>query len=145
MEAWRTEPHWFIRLDKDEEVIESLQKFATKEKITAGSIRGIGGVGPVTLAFYEIKEKDYSTKIFKGGYELLSILGNFSILNQIPYIHVHAILGNSRFQTFGGHVVRMTVALTTEIIVLPDTYQMDRTEDKGLGLNTWDGCKICEI
>src|SRR3990167_293331 len=145
MKIWKTEPHWLIRIDKGEEIITSLEKFAKDESIKAGSIRGIGGVGPVTLAFYDIKKMDYKTKIFKGEYELLSLSGNVSILNQKPHIHLHAILGDEKFLTFGGHVVKMTVALTAEIIAIPDTYQMDRIINKELGLNLWGGCKICEV
>lgn len=145
MKIWRAEPHWLIRMDKGDEIISSLERFAKAEEIKTGSITGIGGVGPVTLAFYEIKKRDYATKIFKVEYELLSLQGNFSVLDQKPHVHLHAILGDSKFRAFGGHVVKMTVALTAEIIVVPDAYQMDRAVDQKLGLKLWHGCKPCEI
>jgi len=145
MKAWRTDPNCMVRLDRGEDLIPSLLQFAEEYKITAGSIQGIGAVGPVELAYYDFSKKEYQTKNFDGEYELLSLIGNFSMKDNKPQAHIHVVLADRDFKAFGGHLMGATVAVTAEIIVSPDVYQMDRGMDDAIGLATWSGCKVCEI
>src|SRR3990167_7606502 len=116
MKLWRTDIHYLLRLDRGEEVVSTLKEFSKTNNVKSGSIKGVGGVGPATLAFYDRLKKQYLTKTFNEEYELLSLLGNFSIFNNQPVAHCHAILSGEDFKAFGGHVMEMTVALTCELI-----------------------------
>lgn len=109
---------YIIRLEKNEEIIESLTKFCEENNIKFGSIAGIGGTNAVSLNYYDLKKGKYITKKFSGkNFEIISLNGNISILNNKPFAHIHIVLGDSDYKTFGGHLVSAIIGITAEITI----------------------------
>jgi len=117
MKAKKINNGFFLRIDKDEEIISAITNFIISEKIQSGTITGIGALTEVTLGYFNRNNKQYNKQVFNGAYELLSLKGNISYANDEPILHVHCVLGDADCQTIGGHLFRGTVAVTGEIFI----------------------------
>lgn len=125
---------YFIRIERGEELITTLLEFCKKEGITGGSITGIGGTSDVTLGYLPKDTKDYQKKRFHGkGFEVLSLNGNASA----DRLHIHAIISDESYSSFGGHVFELTAFPGLEIKITPfDT--LERAHDEASGLMLLD-------
>ena len=134
----------FIRIDKDEDLFESLLAWAEKEQIKSGHLSGIGALKDVELGFYHLNKKQYERKVFPKEAELLSLEGNLSFLDNKPFFHIHAVLGDEGFRAFGGHLFSAKVAVTCEINFREFDEQVIRTMNDEVALNTISFCQIKE-
>lgn len=124
-----------VVLNKGDRLVEKLTQLMTEHGIQGGSISGVGALKDVELGYYELEQKTYLRKTFSDGdFELLSLNGNLSLKDNAPYIHVHAVLGNRDFTTFGGHLFEAVVAVTVELTVIPLGMMPTRTLNPGIGL-----------
>jgi predicted DNA-binding protein with PD1-like motif len=131
---------FLIRLYKDENVFEALGKFATEAKVTCGTFNGIGALKNCELGFYHLDQKHYDRKMFPEEAELLSLVGNLSLLDNKPFLHIHTVLGASDFSTYGGHLFSADVAVTAEIIFRPLDLEIHRGHEEDIGLSLLQLC-----
>ena len=75
-------------------------------------------------------------------YELISMNGNITLRNGVPYVHVHAAIGNSQFQVFGGHLFEAKVAVTVEVFITPLGVMPERFLSSHLGLAVIGHCPL---
>jgi predicted DNA-binding protein with PD1-like motif len=136
----KSEEAYLIRLHKDESVFASLKKFCAEEKIQCGTFNGIGALKNCELGFYHLDKKEYERKMFTEEAELLSLVGNVSLLENKPFLHIHTILGASDFSTYGGHLFSGDVAVTAEIIFRPLNLEIHRGFEGEIGLNLLQMC-----
>lgn len=129
---------YMIRIDKGEEVIESLKKICRDEKIQFASISGIGAADKVTLGLYNVPEKKYYSKELEGAYEITSLLGNVTEMNGEVYLHIHATISNKDLNVFGGHMNYCRIGATSEIVITLIDGKMGRVTDEETGLNILD-------
>lgn len=135
MQTQRTSYGWLLRVDHGEELFETLRAFATREGVRGGAISGIGAVGEAELGFFVREAKRYDRRTFRGEYEVLSLLGNFSLLDGEPYPHCHVILAGADFVAFGGHLFRGVVTVTCEVHVVTSPEAIVRESRPELGFN----------
>lgn len=140
MEYKEHKGNYFIRLFKDENVFESLGKFCEKEEIRCGTFNGIGALKNCELGFYHLDKKEYERKVFPDEAELLSLVGNVSLLDNKAFLHIHTVLGASDFSTYGGHLFNADVAVTAEIIFRPLDLEIHRGYEEEIGLNLLQMC-----
>ena len=134
MKYKRIDEKLFIRLEKGEEIVSSLETLLEKEGINAGSLQGIGAVSEATLGHYSLKSKEYSEKELNQPLEIVSLQGTITS----EKIHPHVCLGNSEMETYGGHLVEATVAATCEVIVDSAAGSLNRYHDEEIGLDLLD-------
>ena len=72
---------YIIRIDKGEEIVEFLKKFCKDNDIKAGAINGIGTASKANIGFFDLKTKQYINKEYEGAFEITSLIGNISLLN----------------------------------------------------------------
>lgn len=138
MKFKKTGSVYLIKLDKGEEIISSLTKFTLENKLKFATVSGIGGLQTATLKYYDLKQKKYLSKKFThGNYELLNLTGNISWLNKKPILHLHAVLGDSHYRCFGGHLDSAVISVTAEIIVTPVNKLITRQPNQDFNLNFW--------
>ena len=125
---------YLVVLDKGDEVIASLTGLVQQEKLEGGFIRGIGGVSNVTLGFFDLEKKEYSKKQFPGFYELASLVGDISLVDEKPFCHLHAVISDPQMNTFAGHLFFAEISITGEIAITPFN-KTQRLFNKDLGLN----------
>jgi len=61
---------WVVRIDKGEEIVETLTQLCKKNKIKLGSVSGVGGIERVTVGSFTAKTKEYFSQELIGDYEI---------------------------------------------------------------------------
>lgn len=127
-----------VRIDKGEEIVESILKVCQTHTILSGSVIGIGATNKVTIGLYDVKEQMYHSKEFTGDHEIAPIIGNISMMNKEPYLHLHINICDKDHHSYGGHLDSAIVSATCECII--DVFQesVTRKVDKKTGLNLFD-------
>jgi uncharacterized protein len=125
---------YFGRLEKGEEIVSVLTNFCKTINIINGGISGIGAAQKLKLGYYDIVSKKYIYKDFEGEYEITSLHGNITLLDDEPFIHLHITISDSNFQTFGGHLVSGIVSVTFEFMITKMETQLERKIDLDTGL-----------
>ena len=129
------ENQWFIRLVKDEEIIEQLTLFCQEKQIEAGYIQGIGGLQKARVGVYRLGgSKEYEFQKFSGDLELVSLQGNVSKSVDATMLHLHAVVGDDELQVIGGHLDSGIVGGTVEIHVTRFNTHFERVYDGEIGL-----------
>ena len=106
-----------LRTDIGDDIGEEILKVADKEKITLASISGIGAVDDFTVGIFNLEKGEYETLQFKGSYEITSLNGNISTMNEKPYVHLHINCAGKDGKTVGGHLLKSHVSITGEIFI----------------------------
>lgn len=126
---------WIIRIDKGEEIVQTLKKFCKKNKIKSGLISGIGATEKVTIGFFETKKRQYQTKELKGDYEITNLSGNVSTMNKEVYLHLHITLADKSYHAYGGHLTSAVISGTGEILIEEIEGEIEREFNEKVGLN----------
>jgi len=135
MEFKRFGKKFLIRIDKGEEIVETLKKFCQDNKIILGYITGLGATNKVKVGLYDIDKKQYFSKEFFGNYEIAPLYGNISTMKGETYLHLHINICDSEHKSFGGHLNSAVVSATFEGIIEQIDGEVDRVLDKEIGLN----------
>jgi len=129
---------YLVRLDRDEETIQTLSSLVTDKKIPCGILHGIGAVKNLELGWFDIKAGEYRRRRIKDTVEVVSLTGNISYLNQKPFIHAHIIVAGPDQKLLGGHFFGGEVAVTLEIYIKVISAKLERIFDPKVGFNFWD-------
>lgn len=124
------EPFYILRLQRGEEVIQSLKNFIQKEKIPSGILLGIGAMEDVEIGYFDDLKKKYLKKKFKKSMEILSLSGSISSIEDKPYIHIHCVIGDEKLKCFGGHLFEGKITATCEIYIYKLKKKIKRIKDK---------------
>jgi len=126
---------WIIRIDKGEDIVQTLKKFCEDNNIKLGTINGIGAVNKITIGLFETKTKKYHTKEFTGDYEITNLSGNISTMNKEVYLHLHITLADKNQHACGGHLSSAVISGTGEILIEEIEGEIEREFNKEVGLN----------
>lgn len=135
MDAVACGGHWLLRIDKGEEIVESLKRFCTDKGVRLGSVSGIGATDRVTLGLFRTGTKEYRTRDLEGDHEITSLAGNVSTMAGETYIHLHITLSDEGCRAFGGHLSSAVVSGTCELVLRTLEGEVDRAFDEDVGLN----------
>ncbi|PNX54000.1 MAG: DNA-binding protein [Thermoplasmata archaeon M9B2D] len=124
-----------VRIDKGEELVESLKFICTSLDITIGSIMGIGATDNAVVGLLNTKTRTYTSKKFTGDYEIASLFGNISRMNGEVYLHLHVTLCNAEQTAVGGHLSSAVISATFEGIIDIIDGEIVREYDQTIGLN----------
>lgn len=122
------------------DLLEDLTDFMERESIHSAWLSYLGAVQQASLRYYDQIAKEYRDFHIHARLEVLSGVGNVSLLDGQPFIHTHAVFGDAAGRAFGGHVnVGTTVwAIEAEVRVL-DGPPVVREHDDCTGLTLWGG------
>lgn len=123
------------RIDKGEEILETIKKIALKENIKLANINALGAVNDFTVGVFKTEEKKYYSNNFKGNFEIVSLTGTINTMNDAFYAHIHMSAGNEKGEVFGGHLNRAIVSATCEMIINIIDGKVDRYFNEQIGLN----------
>ena len=84
-----------------------------------------------------LNKKDYMKKRFSGEYELTSLTGNVSFLNEKYFVHTHITICDNNFKSFGGHLFDAKVSATGEFKITLFDDKINREFSEKIGLNLW--------
>lgn len=133
----RDHDKYLLRFDLSEEIIETLGKYCQREKITAGYFTAIGAAHEMDLGFYDLVKKEYFTKTIKDriNLEIVGLNGNISLLQNKTAVHVHGIFSDHKYHVFAGHIKRLVVSATCELVLVALHGKIERKFDQSTGLN----------
>jgi len=126
---------FIVRIDKGEEIVETLKQFCKDNGIKLGSIIGIGATNKATVGLFDVETKKYHSKELVGNFEIAPLHGNISTMNNEVYLHLHINLCDQEHKSFGGHLNSAVVSATFEAIIEKIDDEVDRFFDKNIGLN----------
>ena len=134
MQYKQVDKDYFIYIEKNEKVMDTLTSFCKDQSITNAKISGIGAVKQSEIGAYDTIGKEYIRKQFPDVWELVSYEGNVTLKDGDPFVHGHVVLSNHDMKTIGGHLFETTVAAVGEFFLRKfdnDAYR-EINEDVGL-------------
>ena len=135
MKSQRTTQGWVLRLDRGEEIVSTLTAWAEAKAVLGGYLFGIGSVGEAELGRFRRETSSYERRTFTGEYEILSLIGNLSLLDGKPFLHCHMIIAGPDFLPHGGHLFRGVVSVTCEVHVETSEISIIRESRPDLGFH----------
>lgn len=126
---------FIVRLDKGEEIVQSLMKICVENNIRLGSITGIGATNQATIGLFDPKTKEYSSQELTGNFEIAPLVGNISTMKGEIYLHLHINLGDDKQHSWSGHLNSAIVSATFEAVIDTIDGEIDRELDPDIGLN----------
>lgn len=127
-----------VRLDPGDEICASLLEFAGREKITLAELQGLGAINDFDVGVFNTQTKEYHANTFKGSYEIVSLTGSLTVMDNKPYLHAHLSAGDDKGNVVGGHLNRAVVSATAEIFVRVIMGRVNRKFSESIGLNLFD-------
>ncbi|MHA2255153.1 MAG: PPC domain-containing DNA-binding protein [Candidatus Heimdallarchaeaceae archaeon] len=97
----------FIKMEKGEDILETIVNYCKKVDLKSGAIYGLGAVEKASLGFYDLNSKTYLTNDYDFNAEILNCTGNITKNKETgEYIaHIHMTIGDVEGKTFGGHLL----------------------------------------
>ena len=134
MFSTHTNNGYIVRLERGEDVGETLRAFCTEKGVTAGELRAIGAIEDLVIGSYDLESKTYDQRSVPGILEAVAVMGNIALVDDEPFLHIHGVFSNAELQCVGGHVFSMTTAVTLEVFITPHDTEVVRELDEAIGL-----------
>lgn len=126
------------RIDRGEEILAEMKKIAQAEGIRLANVNALGAVGDFTVGVFLTGEKKYRANRFTGDWEIVSLTGSISRMDDGYYAHIHMSAGNTEGKVVGGHLNAATVSATCEMFISVVDGVVERSFDSDIGLNLFD-------
>lgn len=126
-----------MRIDKGEEVVQTVKGFCIDHKITLGSISGLGAADRIKVGLFNVEEKKYYSTEMTGDYEITNLTGNISTMDGEIYLHLHITLSDHEMKAFGGHLNEAVISGTCELVIDVIDGIVDRKFNNDVGLNLY--------
>jgi predicted DNA-binding protein with PD1-like motif len=124
-----------VILETGEAVMESLQRFAEAERLTAAQITGIGAFSEAGLRYFDWERKEYLPIPVREQVEVASLIGDVAVSPEgKPALHVHLVLGRRDGTALAGHLAEARVRPTLELIVTESPAHLHKALDPESGL-----------
>ena len=134
MQFKKVDKDYFIYIEKDEMVMDSITKFCTDKGIRNAKLSGIGAVKHTEIGAYDTIAKEYIRKEIDEVLELISFEGNVTLKDDKPFVHAHVVLSDHEMSTLGGHLFETSIAAVGEFFIreFESNAYRDLNEDVGL-------------
>lgn len=126
------------RIDRGEEIVQSIKAICNKENVGLASITALGAVDHVVVGIYHVVEKKYYSNTFDGEMEITSLIGNVTTKDDEVYLHLHANFADADGHVIGGHLNEAVVSATCELFIHTIEGTVGRQPDEFTGLNLFD-------
>ena len=133
-------PIHIVRLETGADLYEGLTSYATANQIHSAWLTYLGAVSRASLRYFDQDERVYRDFELDQHLEVLSGVGNVSLLDGVPFVHTHAAFADDDGKAFGGHLNVGTLVWAIEIRVqelLGDPLR--REPDDCTSLSLWGG------
>ncbi len=118
-----------------DEVISTLQQFASENHLDAAHFTAIGGFSDIVLGYFDRERKEYKKIPLQQQVEVLTLAGDIALKEDgTPQIHAHVVVGDENGQTRGGHVMEARVWPTLELVLEEAPAHLRRRHDAESGL-----------
>ncbi|HSX93653.1 MAG TPA: PPC domain-containing DNA-binding protein [Hydrogenophaga sp.] len=121
-------------LDRGDEVMSTLQRFAKEHSLTASRVTAIGAFESATLGYFNWDSKQYERIPIDEQVEVLSLVGDIALDGDEPKVHAHVVLGKRNGQAIGGHLLEARVRPTLELMLVESPAHLRRVCDPVSGI-----------
>jgi uncharacterized protein len=122
-------------LETGEEIVASLQKFATLESVHTASFTAIGPLSDAVLLHFDWQEKDYQKIPVREQVEVASLIGDIAADPEgKPTLHIHVVVGTRDGSAKAGHLGEGHVRPTLEVVVTESPAHLRKVKDTETGL-----------
>ncbi len=125
---------YVLVLDKGDEAFEQITSFAQQNGITGASLTAIGACRGATLGYFDPETLKYRSTRFDEQMELLSLIGDIATKDGKPALHAHLVLGRKDSSAIGGHLQKLEVFPTMEIVLTETPAHLRKRIDPQTGL-----------
>ena len=126
---------YFMRMDRGEEIMASLEEFCITERITLAEVKALGAVDDFSVGLFDVDSKEYHANHFEFPAEIVSLWGTITTKDGKYYAHIHMSAADEKGQVWGGHLNSARVSATCEMIVDVVDGKVERKFDEDVGLN----------
>lgn len=128
-----------VRLTNGADLLEELVAACGEVGAKAAAIEVIGAVSTLELGFYHQDRKEYESLTFDGAWEIASAVGNLSLRDDAPLVHLHIVASGPDGRCVGGHVMPGCTVFAAEaaITALEGLAPPERELDGVTGLKLW--------
>ncbi|RNC67799.1 MAG: DNA-binding protein [Desulfuromonadales bacterium] len=127
------------RLPFKSDLLRELNKIAAERGIRAGAIQLMGGVSRVLLSHFDQETRAYQIQDRDAPHEIVSGLGNISIKNDAPFVHLHLAVADREGKVFGGHALDGCRVYAVDYVIWPFAgEEPKRVYDNETGLHLWE-------
>jgi predicted DNA-binding protein with PD1-like motif len=129
-----------IRIDKDEEIVQTILDVCRKEAVRGGVFAGIGGCDWANVGSYIPEKGTFKDHEVAGVLEMVSLNGNVTEEDGELSVHAHVAFSsfdNDTCTTVAGHLLGAHVCYTAEIL-LTVTEPIGKVFDPRAGIMVWD-------
>lgn len=132
----KTSDGYVAILQRGDLLMDCLMRIARAEGITHASFQGIGAVEDVTIGYYELATKQYHFNTYTETFEVASMTGNITLVEDEPFVHAHAVLSrcDESLACIGGHIKDARTAVTLEVHLRCGAEALVRLPDDTIGL-----------
>lgn len=108
---------FILRMETGEDILKNLKDFCNLKGIEAAKVSGIGAVRGARISYFDMQGGVFIDNEIPGDVELLSLMGNISVMDGQAFPHLHVTLADENFKVSGGHFSAGYAGATTEIFV----------------------------
>jgi predicted DNA-binding protein with PD1-like motif len=124
-----------VILDTGDEVMETLQSFVERERITAAQFTAIGALSDVILMYFDWQKKNYLRIPVREQVEVASLIGDVAESpSGGPALHIHLVVGKRDGSAMAGHLGEAHVRPTLEVILTESPIHLRKVKDAETGL-----------
>lgn len=127
-----------IGLTAGDDLRSCLQNLAAELGLGGAQVSGIGALRDPELGYWDVVERVYHRQVFPGVFELLSLEGNLSLLDERPFLHAHVTLSGPDYRAFGGHFFEARVGVVAELFLTPCEAPLPRVYNPEPGVPCWE-------
>ena len=125
-------------LPRRSDIHERVTAFCVEHRIRKGWINVLGATEEVKLGYYDQARHRYHDRVFKEELEIVSCMGNVSLKEGKPFLHLHAAMGDTKLRMWGGHLFPGSKVFAAEVCVQEvEGAALKRLPDASTGLFLW--------
>ena len=126
---------YVVRIDVDEEIMQSLKALCDREDIRLAQVDALGAANHAVIGVYDLEQQAYHREELDGFMEITGLTGNVTRMNGEVYLHLHGTMADQNNVIHGGHIIELTVGATCEMFVQILSGEVARARDESLGIN----------
>ncbi len=126
-----------VRLEHDTDLVQSITELARSNGVEAGSFTAIGALKRARLGYYDQESHGYREMKVDTPHEMASCMGNVSLKDGEPFVHVHVVLADETGNTKAGHLFEGTVFAAEVHLHELEGPRLERKYDEATGLSLW--------
>jgi len=126
---------YMLRFDRGEDIIQGVIDFCGDQSIIAGYFSVIGAASEIVISYYNLDKKEYEDRHITENLEIAGVIGNVATLDGTIIVHAHGTFSDSDMQVLGGHIKKIIVSATGEVMFNKLDGVIVREYDDNTGLN----------